>query len=235
MQKPPKCYQNWNTMKKVDGGRLCAQCDKTIVDLRKSSWKEIETLQKSTGYSTCAMYSDKQLKHWGHQPPVIDLPNLRSLKVASLMAFLGLTSPAIEAKEVNAIEQVYADPQIQEPVDTVMKVYRGRVVDSANAEPVAYATIFASDRNFACFTDEDGKFELRIPVEFEADSVEVSVHFVGMKDKSAIIFLEKENLITIVNEGVLITSFAPAPVPRHRKVFISVHKFWYKLTHLRQL
>lgn len=69
LHKPKYCEQNWLEMKPTDGGRICKQCSKTIIDFSKMAWADIERIQQANKNSVCGMYSPKQLEHWGRQVP----------------------------------------------------------------------------------------------------------------------------------------------------------------------
>jgi len=61
--KPKYCGQNWLEMQPTDGGRICGQCDKVIVDFSKMSWTEIEQLQRQNNNAVCGMYNPDATKN----------------------------------------------------------------------------------------------------------------------------------------------------------------------------
>ncbi len=87
LPKPRHCNQNWLAMQPTAGGRTCAECQKTIVDFSKKSWKEITEKQAANGNSLCGMYSQKQLDYWGHEV----LENNSCIKKAAALAGLFAT------------------------------------------------------------------------------------------------------------------------------------------------
>ena len=86
--KPKYCHQNWDAMTQTEKGRICGACDKLIFDFRKNTWNEIEKKQRESNNTTCGLYSDKQLKYWGQEPPVLDIEIKKSFIITSL--FLSL-------------------------------------------------------------------------------------------------------------------------------------------------
>ena len=52
---------NWHDMPKVEGGRSCAQCQKTVLDFQGKTAKEIDLLLEASNNKICGAYSDKQL------------------------------------------------------------------------------------------------------------------------------------------------------------------------------
>lgn len=86
--KPKHCGQNWLDMTPAEGGRICGGCDKLIVDFTKHTWREIEEVQAANSNAVCGMYTDKQLQHWGQQPPTGNCGKL----AASLALFASLAS-----------------------------------------------------------------------------------------------------------------------------------------------
>jgi hypothetical protein len=78
---------------------------------------------------------------------------LRSwVAVACLLQFL-FVSPAV----------LYASPQSSKPSDTDSWIVRGTVINSTTQAPVPRALIYSADNRFAKFTDDDGRFEFRVP------------------------------------------------------------------------
>ncbi|MFD1553409.1 hypothetical protein DNU06_07005 [Putridiphycobacter roseus] len=96
--KPLPCNERWAKMTPTEGGRTCQSCAKLIVDFRKKSWSGIAEIQEKNNNTICGVYSKKQLKNWGQEPPV----NFRTLrKTASIVAISTAVSCSILSKGQN--------------------------------------------------------------------------------------------------------------------------------------
>jgi hypothetical protein len=238
MQKPPKCYQKWNEMERVEGGRICAQCDKKIVNLSSKSWDEIITIQKASNYATCAMYSKKQLRYWGHQPPAIDLSRFRSLKVASLMVFLGLKTANAKSNPIPLMEQVenINDEERKAIAYDGKVVFNGQVVDSATGDPVAFATIVVvGNSTVGHYSDVDGRFSIILD-DSEYDSIKVRVQYLGMDTKEVFLFPGISNTITLREQTIIghrgtpsIIAFGVTPQTPKDKLLQPIRRLKYKV------
>jgi hypothetical protein len=143
--KPKHCGQNWLEMTPSEGGRICGQCDKIIVDFSKKSWKEIEQIQQQNNNALCGMYRQKQLDNWGSE---IGSSKENLLKVA---AITGLTITLA----------LSAHAQTNDTIDKV--VIRGHVIDNQTGEDVLFANVAMKNRNLYTTTDIEGNFSFVIP------------------------------------------------------------------------
>jgi hypothetical protein len=137
LPKPKFCDQNWLEMSPTEKGRLCAACQKNIVDFSKMRWAEIVHLQEENGNSLCGMYSEKQLEYWG-----LEVPAPRVSRIARAAVFLlGLVG-------------FQARAQSNLPADTLVQklVIKGTVTERSS-EGEVYTLTAASIR-----CDADGRF-----------------------------------------------------------------------------
>lgn len=85
------CHANWNKMTPTEKGRLCASCQKEVVDFRSKSKEEVITyLENYQGEGqTCGQFSASQIDKVGKN--YINSTILKRLSI-SFMAFLGFLS-----------------------------------------------------------------------------------------------------------------------------------------------
>ena len=140
--KPKYCGQNWLEMNPAEGGRICGQCEKKIVDFSKKSWVEIEKLQRLHNNALCGMYNPKQLDNWGQEIPG---SNNSLLKVA---AIAGLT--------VSLAASSYA--QTTTVVDSL--VVEGKIIDGDVGEGLPFTVVRLKNSKVETMTDLDGNFKL---------------------------------------------------------------------------
>lgn len=138
--KPKHCGQNWLEMAPVQGGRICGQCEKKIVDFSKSSWTEIESLQKQHNQSLCGMYHPKQLEHWGKEVPKSDNFLLKAAVITGLAVSLAAAAYG------------------QNTTDSL--IIEGMVFDSETGEQLPFAQVRLINNQLQTITDIDGNFKL---------------------------------------------------------------------------
>ncbi len=156
--KPKHCRQNWLEMTPTEGGRICRQCDKIIVDFSKMSWIEIENLQRENYNALCGMYNPRQLDYWGQA-----IPNHKDslLKIATITGLtISLSLPTI-GQTINTSDSI---------------VIKGKVIDQATSEELPFANISLRSRKVAAVTDIEGNFKLvikNVPSTALPDTLEV--------------------------------------------------------------
>jgi hypothetical protein len=189
MQKPPPCHQNWDAMAKVPGGRLCAQCDKTIVDFSKKTWEDILKIQKASQFKTCGKYSEKQIRHWGHQPPAVDLAWFRKFSFTGMLVLLGLKSVDAQVTRENNKEYLdLVEKDISDSDSFTKSTFRGVVFDSSNNEPLVGAVIRPKIGNGGAITDENGRFLIEVDKSLvDNDSLNVTIQYLGLKTTQVVL------------------------------------------------
>ena len=154
--KPKHCGQNWLDMTPTEGGRICGQCEKKIVDFSKASWTEIEALQKQHNQSLCGMYHPKQLEHWGTEVPKFGNSFLKAA--------------AINVLTVSLTVATYG----QNTTDSL--IIEGMVLDRETGEQLPFAQVRLINNHLQTVTDIDGNFKLvlnNIPSAPMSDVLEV--------------------------------------------------------------
>jgi carboxypeptidase-like protein len=139
------CHEKWAEMTPTARGRLCAKCDRELIDFTAMSEDEISAYHlRNPG--TCGLYSLSQF----HKPA-------SRLAAAAAAAAIGLTAPAIAHAAVPAPEPGpdVRQPQV-EPADSI--VVTGTVVDSATNQPIVGAQVFVKGTRLGAITDADGRF-----------------------------------------------------------------------------
>ena len=168
--KPKHCLQNWLDMNHTNGGRICGQCDKKIVDFSKMSWIEIENLQRQNNNTVCGMYNQKQLDNWGQEIPT---HKDSLLKVAAITGLtISLTLPTY-AQTINTTDSV---------------VIKGKIIDEKDGEGLPWAKVILKNSKVGTTTDIDGNFKLivrSIPTLPLTDTLEVN--YIGYIKKQIIL------------------------------------------------
>ena len=59
----PRCTQNWYRMERMPEGRLCADCQKCIVDFRRMDAEAIARVHAFSKEPVCGFYTEAQLRN----------------------------------------------------------------------------------------------------------------------------------------------------------------------------
>ncbi len=144
LPKPKHCEENWLDMTPTEGGRICKQCSKTIVDFSKMTWVEIEKVQQQNNNSVCGMYSPKQLNNWGRQ-----------VQTTNCSKFAATTALIISLTTAQANAQ-----------DNVLRtIIHGTVTgksQSGTLDTLGYTNVILKGTKIAVIADEHGRYKLDI-------------------------------------------------------------------------
>lgn len=126
-------------------------------------------IQKQSGYSTCGMYSKKQLKHWGRNPPnQLNSPCTRALLlVSSIMASVvpleAKSTPCPDVKTVQVEKKAFSKIEQTVPQDSLKPIiFSGVVRDSSTGDPLIGANVFCVGTNYGQVTDLEGKYRIDV-------------------------------------------------------------------------
>jgi hypothetical protein len=168
MDKPLKCRQKWDDMTPADGGRICSQCEKLIIDFSKSKWRDIEKRQADNNNSLCGLYSSRQLKYWGQQPPLIDINFKRPVVLSSFVLTLLSVTPSLNFSQTRVDTSINKKIR-QTPIDSAAKaspnqrtILHGRVYDKQTNESMPYANVGVRGTKVWATTDSLGRYRLDI-------------------------------------------------------------------------
>lgn len=168
--KPQNCNQDWLSMQKAEGGRICGKCQNLMTDFTKMSWSEIERKHTETPGQACGMYSQKQLDHWGREVPSVFSSCSKSAVILSSI-FTALNFQSAEAKPLDISgEEIYFSPT-EWGRDTIPSTSQevktdsisGIVFDDGKGLPLAGAIVFFVNSDLKIITNETGRFKFEIP------------------------------------------------------------------------
>jgi CarboxypepD_reg-like domain len=160
------CHEKWADMTPSERGRLCAKCNKQIVDFRGKSTAEIErTLAEKPGL--CGFYT------------VTEFRNPTPLIAATAAAALVAGAPVVVASTVEAQSVTLIQPQA--PLAAPVRVH-GIVIDAATGGPLVGAQVMALPR-FGTITNAQGKFEFTIRTEVPVP-FRISALLIGYKGET---------------------------------------------------
>lgn len=132
-------------MKPTEGGRICGQCNKVIIDFSKMNWVEIERIQQANNNSVCGMYSSKQLNNWGRQAPTNNCSNFAA--TTALLVSMTVSSQSFS----------------QMTADTTRTIIHGTVTGKTKEgriDTLSFTNIVLKGTKIGAVADEEGKYQL---------------------------------------------------------------------------
>ncbi len=177
------CHQDWSSMSKVDQGKYCSHCSKTVIDFSKFSDAEIiRYLDKNKG-AVCGRLKNNQVERELKFNVKDDSPFLHKV-FTSLFLSLSINNlyatnlPSTEQNLI-AIDTFKIDSEIQEnKTDKQIQTIRGNVADANSKEILIQASVYINDK-LNTVTDLNGDFNLNIPSDFNLDSIQLKISYVG--------------------------------------------------------
>ena len=200
-------------MTPAEGGRVCGNCEKLIVDFRKKSWKEIETKQSENNNALCGMYSDKQLKHWGKEVPK---PNFcsKNLLYASMVLSMnaaanqlyGKTNIQLPKSEIIQINQSIEKIKLEkEPHSDSLITITGKVIDEETKEPLIGVTLAIKNTVIGTITNVEGNFILK---NISQKIITLQISYTGYETQEITLTERQRNQQKFVLNPVLLNSDA---------------------------
>lgn len=230
--KPKYCHQNWDNMTPTEKGRLCGACDKLIFDFRKTTWKDIEKIQIESNNTTCGLYSDKQLKYWGQEPPVFDVEIKKPFIITSIfLSLLALMPKKTKAQNGSDTLKPIPDLNVKTTNYFVPEPSRifltGKLFDANNKEGIPFASLNIVGTKKVVSTDINGKYLFDITdIADTTKKYIVKAHYVGYSDNE-IIFNNRatQNITLDIPMQQQGTNFAVEPPKKQRFKKI---RSWFK-------
>lgn len=160
------CVENLSDMTPVEGGRFCASCAKTIVDLTNKTNDEIRTLYDENNGKLCGIVMPGQLQENRYYHP------LKRFALALMIVFG--TSLFVFAND-NGFNQFRNQAYQQLKQDELKLTIEGFVYGNGGM-PLAGAEVIAkvNGLDYVVYTDLDGKFMLEVP---ETNTGEIKMKF----------------------------------------------------------
>ncbi|MEZ4886332.1 MAG: carboxypeptidase-like regulatory domain-containing protein [Chitinophagales bacterium] len=223
------CNQYWDEMPSIKGGRLCAQCDRCIVDFRNKTPHEIAVMHAYKTGALCGIYSEEQLGGGKMLASKSRFAYAKSLlmgigvlsSAANLLAQTNESKPNMEVVEIKTMTVDKSLKTESKQDSAKMEVaanpflISGKVVDAKSNEALIGVTLWIKDTEIGVATNIEGRFELdlkeQMPFIEKKDSVVLVVSYIGFNTQEIPIDLTVNQLqnmrIELDNEGIEIIEF----------------------------
>lgn len=146
LQIDKKCNQNWNEMADANAQqKFCDICSKCVHDLDHYSFKELKTFLNDNP-TACVKIKTRNLEQFNSYEASKSISNQskRWLQLSSLVGFLSFSTITKAQTENDSI------------------IVQGLLYDT-NGFPISDAEIKLKESNKISVTNQDGKFELKVP------------------------------------------------------------------------
>ncbi|HHB78291.1 MAG TPA: carboxypeptidase-like regulatory domain-containing protein [Saprospiraceae bacterium] len=191
LSKLPLCDQNWATMPKIDGGRLCEKCDTKMIDFSGMTNLEIIKIHAETEGRVCGHYLPSQLASPFQEKEAIDQPSILAkalLGLTTLTTTLFVNPSAsvaqipVEKVEQSQNQQVSRQDSVQHGAVQQHLVLKGQIIDD-KAQPLAYASVYVKETEWGVSADKYGLFTLILDKEAvcKKDSFTLVYFFLGFQ------------------------------------------------------
>jgi len=225
-----KCNQYWEEMSDIEGGRLCTDCNKCIIDFRDKTDYEIAKTHILSQEPVCGLYSEKQLKGKAFKPKSI--PRSFKILLYSLLPTILLPTKNIDAKNLDRIEQFnrhlqqnavsIPQPIPSQAIESDSVIIKGKVFDEETYEELIGVTIVSEQMNYGLVTDIHGDFELKISQEDIKDNLILGFQYLGYATKQIIVTPENQSQFLQValgtNESQIIEFVIYEKRPLHKRI-----------------
>lgn len=183
---PKPCHEDWSKMTANEKGRFCSQCRKTVMDFRDRSTREIiDHLEASQG-KTCGRFSPHQLgekevmrsQAWAKYLAAVGI--MLSIGTTKLDAQVRMGKPKVSASQRTASTDCVKKPD-PSPISSAAKVtIKGQIL-SLDDQPLAGVTVLVDGTTIGTYTDENGYFEMGLDTLEKAQSINLSILYLGFK------------------------------------------------------
>lgn len=185
IQIPEPCSQDFSKMHPLPGGHYCDHCERTVVDFRKMTDREIVQIYQQRQGRACGIFQNNQL----FRP--LPLPQAAKegkpwAAIAALSSALLLGNPASAQSTTEQHSVQLFDNQLKEKTPSVFeaKATIEGWINADNGEPIPFVNILFADGK-GTDTDFGGYFKIEIPINLVGTEMKISC--MGYEPKSIII------------------------------------------------
>ncbi len=170
------CFEDWNKMKPVDGGRFCKSCNNLIRDFSNYTDRELtEFLPKAAG-KVCGQFCNSQLNRLIPVQESSPTPIFRKLLFSS--AILAGVASAAHGQNIATPNSSngsghagisYMPPTTKSVEVDTSGIIKGRILDAKTKHPLANAKLMVeldSVHYSTVYTDSTGHYSINIPSSF---------------------------------------------------------------------
>jgi ssDNA-binding Zn-finger/Zn-ribbon topoisomerase 1 len=238
LTKLKKCNQIWDEMNPIEGGRLCSQCDKKIVDFSNMAFTDIAFFMAESKYPVCGYYLPQQIqeikKTKSKFPIAIGLTTILSTSTIAQYEKnnIKIEQNDISSKSVNPVDGEIISLKSNNKIDSIYLIGTIQSFDSTRKMnvPISHAAVIVKGTKNGVLTMDNGDFKLPYLPVADPGVFYLTIYSVGLEQKEIEINFagQKEiNLGTIIlakNKDGL-TEFWVTMKKRSK-----LNRFWRKIT-----
>lgn len=146
------CSESWSAMTPVEGARLCARCDRRVIDFRGATDDEIARAHRESDARICGAYSPEQHARWSGSLPIL-------LPLALGATLLGGDAAAQQIPTPAAHDS--AAMRAGAPDAEEFATVAGTVRDSTG-NPLSGVSIHVAGTSLRTVSDSVGRYTIRV-------------------------------------------------------------------------
>jgi hypothetical protein len=146
------CSESWGAMTPVEGARLCARCDRRVIDFRDATDEEIARAHRESDTRICGAYSTEQHARWSGSLPIL-------LPLALGATLLGGDAAAQQIPTPVAHDSAAA--RAGAPDAEEFATVAGTVRDSTG-NPLSGVSIYIAGTSLRTVSDSVGRYTIRV-------------------------------------------------------------------------
>ena len=243
LSKLKRCNQYWEDMPEIEKGRLCLQCQNTIIDFRNMTEAEIAQTHLFSENKVCGLYTKKQL-----QKPKRKTIKQKTNKWSSVniwvFSFLTINSFGQENEEPIKIEQTekdflpnYAIQKKESNKQSIINdsIFINGVLTDENSSPLPFVNVIIKDTKTGTTSDFDGNYRLNITEQLDSmETLTLKYVYFGYETEERIInrqFVENIENRTInirFREGEISEFVIYNKLPLHKRIWNGIKNVFIK-------
>ena len=188
----------------ADQGRFCNHCQHEIIDFSKMSDAEILRVLDQPNAPKCGRWHKSQLNR-ALQPAAHSENRIWPRLAVGAMLFFAAMPHALLAQQPQSNSATFVSVPIKDaqpnfkPLKDGFKIFSGSIRDRNTLEPIYFATISINDSNIDYTTNDDGRFEIKIPTDQFETFFEYSVSYEGHTLASGKIMMDNIPQMTTID------------------------------------
>jgi hypothetical protein len=195
---PNPCVETWSSFISTNDGRVCATCNKVVVDFTNMSENEVvDFISQKTG-KVCGRFRTDQLKSYPRSTAANIQPGWYLLKASLLILLVVLannpsfSSPLI-AKANSEVIRYQEQNEIESYIAKEFAI-KGIVKSEEDKSPIPGVNIYLKGSDIGTVSDADGKFEF--PRKLNVGDVLV-FSFIGLETQEYVVSNDAQEKIEI--------------------------------------
>lgn len=179
-------------MSRIEQGRFCESCEKSVRDFSTFSDQQLRDFFSTSTGKICGSFTKSQVDRFN----CVQSNSVNRRRVPQLLISAALTvgmGSNIQAKDViNQISEIQSETTSQHsseqkafstPPKDSLNYISGKIIDYEDQESIPFVNISIKGTNYTTSSDEDGKFKLFVPDNLAQLEITLIFSYLGYEEK----------------------------------------------------